>query len=317
MIESPIIQSCCRCSTYTYCLVSNGFILPGSVTINNMTDARESAIPLALQEIPDKPKRLYVRGNLPKFEDYKVLTVVGSRRYTQYGKSVCERLIKGLAGYPIIIVSGLALGIDTLAHKYALDAGLTTVAFPGSGLADKVLYPASNYSLAKQILAAGGALISELEPSEKAANWTFPRRNRLMAGISDAVLLIEAGNKSGSRITARLATDYNRDVMAVPGSIFSEASEGTNELLREGAIPITKPEDILEWFGFTLIESRENKYAACTAEEQQVLHLLASPISRSELVRQLDMGISQANILLSAMEIKGLIDEHLGKLHLK
>lgn len=282
-----------------------------------MSDAKESSIPLALQEIPDKPKQLYVRGVLPKFEDYRVLTVVGSRRYTQYGKNVCERIIKGLAGYPIIIVSGLALGMDTLVHKFALESGLTCVAFPGSGLSDKVLYPASNHGLAKQILASGGALVSELKPDEKAARWTFPRRNRLMAGISDAVLLIEAGNKSGSRITARLATEYNRDVMTVPGSIFSEASEGTNQLLREGAIPITGPEDILDHFGFTVIENSEDKYANCTDEEKQVLELLASPLSRSEVVRQLNMPVSQANVLLSAMEIKGLINESLGKLQRK
>jgi len=274
-----------------------------------------TSIPIILQEIPDKPKKLYVRGTLPDFDIYTYLTVVGSRKYTTYGKDVCESLIKGLRGYPIAIISGLALGMDTIAHRTALDNGLKTVAFPGSGLADNVLYPASNISLAREILNSSGALVSELEPDTPSANWTFPRRNRLMAGISKATLVIEASNKSGTRITARLATEYNRDVLAVPGSIFSDSSTGTNQLIREGATPITSVTELLEALGFE--ESRTaplDTMKHCSDEEKSVLQLLASPMPRGELMRQLNINTSAASALLSMMEINGLITESMGEI---
>ncbi len=275
--------------------------------------SRSTSIPAILQEIPDKPKKLYMRGVFPDFDQNIYLTIVGSRKYTSYGKDVCETLIKGLRGYPIVIVSGLALGMDTIAHRAALDNGLKTVAFPGSGLADNVLYPSSNISLAREILSSGGALVSELEPNEPSAIWTFPRRNRLMAGISKATLVIEASNKSGTRITARLATEYNRDVFAVPGSIFSDSSTGTNQLIREGATPITSVIELLEELGFEKSETAPlDAIEHCSDEEKKVLRLLASPITRGELMRSLDMSTSEASALLSMMEINGLIIESIG-----
>ncbi|MBP6925547.1 MAG: DNA-processing protein DprA [Candidatus Pacebacteria bacterium] len=280
-----------------------------------MTDTPSSPIPEPLREIPDPPKQLFVRGQLPSFDDYVYLTIVGSRTYTNYGKEVCETLIKGLAGYPIVIVSGLALGIDTIAHHSALRHKLKTVAMPGSGLSDAAIYPASNIGLAREILQAGGALVSEFKPDQESAPWTFPRRNRLMAGISQATLVIEATNKSGTRITAKLATEYNRDVFAVPGNIFSESSSGSNQLLREGATPITCAQDILREFGFdTDIENPAETLSDCTDEEKSVLALLASPTPRGELIRSLDMKTHEANALLSMMEIKGLIHESMGEI---
>ena len=189
---------------------------------------QESKLPSLLREIPDPPKKLYVRGELPSHDEYKFLTVIGSRKFSIYGKQVCEHLIRGLAGYPIVIVSGLALGMDTIAHRAAIENNLKTLAVPGSGLDDKVIYPATNQPLAREILKHGGCLVSEFEPDFKATRWSFPQRNRTMAGISHAVLVIEAENISGTRITARLATDYNREVFAIPGSIFSPVSGGTN-----------------------------------------------------------------------------------------
>jgi DNA processing protein len=280
-----------------------------------MSDIPSSSIPEPLREIPDPPKQLFVRGQLPSFDEYVYLTIVGSRTYTNYGKEVCEKLIKGLAGYPIVIVSGLALGIDTIAHHSALRHNLKTVAMPGSGLSDAVIYPASNIGLAREILQAGGALVSEFKPDQQSATWTFPRRNRLMAGISQATLVIEATNKSGTRITAKLATEYNRDVFAVPGNIFSESSSGSNQLLREGATPITCAQDILREFGFdTDIENPAEFFNDCTDEEKAVLVLLASPTPRGDLMRSLDMKTHEANALLSMMEIKGLIHESMGEI---
>ena len=182
-------------------------------------------IPEPLLHIPQAPKRLLIRGTFPDISKYKFLTVVGSRNYTSYGEDACRTLIAGLKGYPVVIVSGLANGIDRISHEAALDTGLITVSFPGSGLDDTVLYPKAQYQLAMQILHSGGALVSEFENDFKSTLWSFIQRNRLMAGLSHATLVIEAKHKSGSRVTAKLATDYNRDVLAVPGSIFSENSE--------------------------------------------------------------------------------------------
>lgn len=278
----------------------------------------ESKIPKLLQEIPDAPKKLYQIGEYPNQENNIFLTVIGSRKYTQYGKSVCEKLISGLAGYPFVIISGLALGIDAIAHRSALDNKLITVAVPGSGLDESVLYPASNRNLAKEILQKRGCLLSELEPKTKAAPWTFPQRNRIMAGLSHAVLVIEAENKSGTRITARLATEYNREVFSVPGSIFSTASEGCNELIREGATPITSSKDILN--EFHLIDPQQptqQQLMALEPNEQKVIDLLNEPQSRNYIAERLDMSIIKINILLSSMEIKGLIEENLGKIFKK
>ena len=191
--------------------------------------------------------------------DAKFLCVVGSRKYTDYGKEACQKLIAGLRGHNIVIVSGLALGIDGIAHRAALDAGLTTIAIPGSGLNPSVLYPSSNRQLAEKIIESGGALISEFEPMFKATTYSFPQRNRIMAGISHATLIIEAEIKSGTLITSRLATEYNRDVATVPGSIFSKTSEGPNMLLRLGATPVSSSAHILETLGFKIEEDKTTK----------------------------------------------------------
>jgi DNA processing protein len=167
----------------------------------------------------------------------------GGRRFTQIHnlRQTSGRVAyRRLAGYPIGIVSGLALGIDAFAHEAALRAGLYTLAVPGSGLGDQVLYPASNRRLADRIVDGGGGLLSELSPDTRAALWTFPQRNRLMAGMCAATLLIEAGEKSGTLITARMAVDYNRELLVVPGSIFSPTSRGCHQFLKLGATPVNR-----------------------------------------------------------------------------
>lgn len=201
--------------------------------------------PPLLAEIPKPPSVLYIEGTLPP-PTTTYLTVVGSRKVSRYGRDACEHLIQGLSGYPISIVSGLALGIDGIAHEAALKARLHTVAIPGSGLSEKVLYPRTHLSLAKEIVKAGGALLSECEPEEPAAPYQFPKRNRLLAGISSATLIIEATEKSGTLITAKYASDFNRDLMIVPHSIFSESGSGGHLFMRLGAAPVRTPEDILE-----------------------------------------------------------------------
>lgn len=272
-------------------------------------------IPEALLEIPQPPKKLYIRGKLPS-EDMIYLAVVGSRKYTSYGKDICEKLIKGLKDYPIVIVSGLAIGIDTIAHKAAMTNGLTTISFPGSGLDNNVLYPRANIKLAQEIINNGGCLISEFEPNAISQLYFFPQRNRLMAGISKAVLIIEAEEKSGTLITARMALDYNRDILAVPGSAFSSNSNGTNWLIKQGATPVTSSEDVLIALGFNIEKPKQTdaeKYADCGKDEMKIIGLLREPMERDELIRASGLPVGSANALLSIMELKELIKEELGE----
>lgn len=269
--------------------------------------------PPLLREITDPPETLYIRGKLPA-PDTKFLCVVGSRRHSPYGKDACESLIKGLRGHTIAVVSGLALGMDAVAHRAALDAGITTIAVPGSGLDESVLYPRTHRLLARDILDAGGALVSEFEPTFKATPYSFPQRNRIMAGISNATLVIEAGEKSGTLITARLAMEYNRDVLTIPHSIFSRLSYGPHMLIKAGAVPITESADILEVFGIQKDAPREESARNLSDNEKKVLQLLLHPMSREELLKTLELPISEANILLSTMELKRLIKESVGEL---
>ncbi len=272
--------------------------------------------PRRLREIADPPKKLFVRGALPP-EEHRWLAVVGARKYSPYGREAVETLLAGLAGYPVVIVSGLALGIDSIAHRAALAAGLPTIAVPGSGIDQKVLYPASHTRLATEILEAGGALLSEFEPMFRATPWSFPQRNRIMAGLSDAVLVVEAEQKSGTLITSKFATEYNRDVFTIPGSIFSPTSEGPHMLIRLGATPLTSSEDLLQALGFDITKRstlNANRYDDCSDDEKKIIALLATPRSRDELIDALALGTTRTNTLLSLMEIKGLITERMGEI---
>lgn len=275
----------------------------------------EEKWPARLKEINDPPKQLFIRGELPP-EDFIWLSVVGSRKFTSYGKEACESILDGLRGQKVIIVSGLALGIDSIAHRKALEIGLKTVAVPGSGLSSKVLYPSSHRQLAEKIIEHGGCLLSEFEPDFAATPYSFPQRNRIMAGLSQAVLLIEAEEKSGTLITARLAADYNRDVLAVPGSIFSKSSGGTNMLIKLGATVIRSASDLRD--ALDLEEpSQEDKFGDCTEEEKIIIELLREPLERDELIRQSGFSPSQAQIILSTMEIKGMIKESMGEIRIR
>lgn len=285
--------------------------------MSSITQLSPKDFPSLLHEISDPPEKLYVAGNCDILDnpDYKYLCVVGSRRATQYGKEVCRELISGLRGHKIIIVSGLALGIDALAHKTALASDLLTIAIPGSGLDPKVLYPRTHTRLAQEIIDVGGALLSEFEPDFKATPWSFPKRNRIMAGLSHATLVIESTEKSGTLITSRLATEYNRDVLTVPSSIFSPSSRGNHMLLRLGATPITSSEDILDALDIASESSTKTLDSSkLSSNEQKVVGFLIEPLPRDELIRQLDLPTHEATTLLVAMELKGLVVERLGVL---
>jgi DNA processing protein len=279
-------------------------------------EARQLApedFPPLLQEIPDPPKRLYATGSFPPPE-HKLLCVVGSRKYSPYGKQACVKLIQGLAGFPISIVSGLALGIDAIAHAAALEVGLHTIAVPGSGLSPQVLYPATNRQLALRIVESGGLLLSEFEPDFRATPYSFPQRNRIMAGLSHAILIIEATERSGTLITARLALDYNRDVLAVPGQIFSAQSYGTHQLIKNGATPIRESADILEALGFDVHTAPVISLERLSPDERRIVEMLDEPRSRDDLCDATGLPIEKLNIVLSTMELKGILSERLGLL---
>lgn len=261
-----------------------------------------------LREIPEPPAQMYIRGTYPVGEQL-FLSIVGSRKYSSYGKEVCEYLVRGLAGNPVVIVSGLALGIDAIAHRAALDAGLTCVGVPSSGLADDVLYPRSNVRLAHEILQNGGCLLSEYKPDTPAAPWTFPQRNRIMVGLSHAVLMIEAGEKSGTLITARLTADYNRELLVVPHPIFSEGSKGNHQFLKLGATLVTSPDDVLAALG---IERVDREPPTLTPMEQRIYDALATPCSRSDLVESLSLPMHELGSTLTMMEIQGVVAEENG-----
>ncbi len=265
----------------------------------------------ALAELPQPPKRIYIRGSLDHVKHKKIVAFVGSRACTSYGINACRTLIEGLRGYNIVIVSGLAMGIDAVAHKAALEAGLTTIAFPGSGLDWKYLYPAINKGLAKDILSHNGALLSEYEPETKGMIWTFPQRNRLVAGIADMVIIVEAQEKSGALITARLGTEYNKIVGAVPGSIYNNSSKGANWLLRLGAVPITGSQDILKELG---LEANDVPISSLLINDQEgrILEVLTEPKTKDTIIYELSLSTAEANVAFSTLEIKGLIKETYG-----
>lgn len=272
--------------------------------------------PPLLREIPDPPERLFCAGSLPEAHE-KILTVVGSRRFTQYGKQACEKIIAGLAGYPVVIVSGLALGTDSIAHNVALSNKIKTIAVPGSGISPSVIYPRSHLNLAQRIIEEGGGLLSEFPNDFRATLWSFPKRNRIMAGMSHATLVIEASEKSGTLITSRLATEYNRDVCTIPQSIFSGTSSGPHMLLRLGATPITKSEDVLEILGIP-IKNRiiENNYDDLSEIEQKICKLLIEPKSRDDLIYESRLPAWEINSILVTMELKGIIKESMGEIRL-
>ena len=273
--------------------------------------------PPLLREINDPPSKLYIEGEYPPLT-HKFLCVVGSRKYSSYGKDACEKLIAGLSGLPVVIVSGLALGIDGISHRAALSAGLKTVAVPGSSLDRESLYPTSHRKLADEILKAGGCLLSEYKPGTPGFPKNFPERNRIMAGLSHAILIIEAERKSGTMITMKLATDYNRDILALPGSIFSSTSDGPHYLIRNGATPITCAEDLRDALGFKKEESGDlaERFADCSDEEVAILKILAEPMTRDSLIQKSKRDAKDVSMILTLLELKGHIRESMGEIRI-
>lgn len=277
--------------------------------------------PKLLKQIPQPPHLLYVRGKLPE-ENRLCISVVGSRKYTSYGKQACEKIVSGLASCSINIISGLALGIDSIAHQTTLDSGGTTIAVLGTGIDNKTIYPAQNLNLAKNILKNNGALISEFAPGTKAMPYHFPMRNRIISGLSKGVLIVEASEKSGSLITASLALEQNRDVFAIPGTIFSESSKGTNNLIKQGAKIVTSAEDIVEEYSDLIPRSTKDILTSksklplldLSENENKILRLLSpEPLELDQLLKSANIPANQFNSILTMLEIKGIIRNQGGR----
>lgn len=265
--------------------------------------------PCGLKEIPEPPASLFLRGSMPT-ADTKLLAVVGSRALSPYGKRMCTSLIKGLTGHPVSIVSGLALGADAVAHEAALDAGLHTIAVLASGVSDRAISPRTNYPLAKRILENGGALLSENPPEYTPFPSDFPKRNRIVAGLADAVLIIEAGERSGTLITARLAGEYGRDLLCVPHRADDPGGYGASLFIRLGAALVTKPEHILEVLGLT--DTPKDSDEVLSQNEQLLLSLIETPTRKDVLVGRSSLPTTDTLTALVSLEMKGLAEEKYG-----
>jgi DNA processing protein len=268
----------------------------------------DSNYPSRLKEIYDYPPLLYVRGSLLPQDEW-CLAVVGTRRATVYGRQVTEEIVTDLAQSKITIVSGLAKGIDSVAHQAALAAGGRSIAVFASGL--DIVYPADNADLARSIMQQG-ALLSEYPLGTRPRAENFPRRNRIMSGLSLGVLVAEADETSGAIITARMALEQNREVFAIPGSILSPASRGTNHLIQEGAKLVRDYTDILEELNLMNVARQiEMKELLPATETESLLlkHLSAEPTHVDEVCRSSGLPIATVSSTLAMMELKGLVKQ--------
>lgn len=268
--------------------------------------------PNRLRSIKETPKTLYIKGQF--LQNEKCFAIVGTRRCSSYGKEVAFNFAKELSQAGIVIVSGLARGIDTMAHKGAIEGAGKTIAVLGTGLSEKVMYPKENISLAKEIVNKGGCLISEYPPETQATKFTFPDRNRIISGLSLGVLVVEAKFKSGALITSRYAKQQNKKVFATQGNIYSLNSKGPHELIKNGAILVEKPTDILKSLNIQQflttrkmefsnnIENNSNKI------EKSIIQILNENNSDiDEIIEKTQLKAAEISSCLSLMEIEGKI----------
>lgn len=269
----------------------------------------EPDYPKSLKDIADPPQAIYVRGQIPNSD---FLGIVGTRRFSLYGKQVALEISQELVLAGLGVVSGMARGIDTFSHQGCLEAGGKTIAVLGTGVDEASIYPKENLILSREIIRQGGCLISELEPGAAGSQFTFPQRNRIISGLSIGVLIVEAKKKSGALITARLAKEQGKKVFAIPGPIYSLNSWGPNYLIKHGAKLVQSADDILEELDFepkpiaSLGQKKENiddsspEGVILRALKEQSLHI-------EEIIKRTSLSAQQVCGLLAIMEIKGKI----------
>lgn len=265
----------------------------------------DSDIPPLLQSIPNPPKSLFVKGDtLDDLLAQPRVAIVGSRKVSAYGRAVTMQLAEELARKGIIIVSGLALGVDAIAHQAALDAGGRTIAILPTSI--NKIYPASHAGLAHNIVSQGGVLLSEYPDGTDAFPGNFVARNRLVSGISDAVVVTEAAEKSGTLHTARFALAQHKKLLVVPGNITSPLSKGTNQLIQQGATLITSTLDVLNALGMDAATTKSKKPTSNNPKEQIILDLIYSGVNDgSDLQRESQLSPAEFNQTLTMLEIAG------------
>lgn len=280
-----------------------------------------SSYPATFAASPKPPTRLYMRGSFPPDSDHRYLCVIGSRTSSPYGRDVTRKLILGLRGYPVSIISGLANGIDSMAHEAALEAGLHCIGCPGSGLSWQNCGNYARMSLEKRIIRSGGAVISIWHPDHPSTKWTYPVRNKLMAAICDAVLIIEGGENSGTMGTAEAVHDLKKDIYVVPGSIYADQSKAPHMLLQMmSAKPVTSSEDILLSMGLQI--SGEDVLASKRFDSldplgQRIMRRIAfGALSVDELSLELGGDPVELQVKLTELELGGLISIDAGALKL-
>lgn len=265
--------------------------------------------PAYLKETASPPPLLYVRGQILKDDEWAV-AIVGTRRLTAYGRQVTRELVRGLVRSRVTVVSGLARGIDSVAHKQALDSGGRTLAVLGCGT--DVIYPAENRGLVERIVAGQGALISDYPLGTQPEAKNFPARNRIISGLALGVIVVEAGERSGALITAKFALEQDREVFAIPGNINSPASKGPNKLIQQGAKLVRHVDDVLEELNLTMVpeHSALQMIMPETAEEAALLsHLSHQPVHIDELTRLSELPSGMVSSTLSMMELKGMVQQ--------
>lgn len=258
-----------------------------------------------IENIAKPPKSLHYIGNLPE-KRLPSVAIVGTRKPTSYGKEVTTRFAEELARKGIVIISGLALGVDGLAHKAAVDAGGTTIAVLGNGLPE--IYPASHRNLANGIIQSGGAIISEYEPHTKARPHYFLERNRIVSGLADAIIITEAAAQSGTLNTATHALEQGKEIFVVPGNITSPMSLGCNQLIRQGATPLLSSDDILEVIAPGILSDQTILPLGSNLLETDILRLLASGVRDGDEIRlKAKIDATELSTTLTMLEINGAI----------
>jgi DNA processing protein len=283
----------------------------------SLVTIKDQSYPKNLRQIYDAPPLLYVRGSLEPRDDLAI-SMVGSRLATNYGRTVTERIAGDLARHGVTMVSGMARGIDSAAHRGSLSVGGRTIAVLGCGV--NIIYPRENRHLFEEIM-AHGAVISEFPMSTPPEGMNFPRRNRIISGLSLGVVIVQASARSGSLITARLALEQNRDVFAVPGNIGMARSQGTNRLIKQGAKLVESAEDILEEvlprFQHQGTTSEDRDFSLEEEEERVFFLLEDEPIHIDSIIAQTRMAASRISSILLQLELKGLVQQLSGKRFVK
>lgn len=273
----------------------------------------DEGYPKRLLEIDQPPPVLYVRGEVLPEDDWAV-AIVGTRRITAYGRQIADRIAGFLARNGITVISGLARGVDAAAHKTALESGGRTIAVLGSGV-DRI-YPPEHRKLAEAII-KNGAVISDYALGTPPDAMNFPPRNRIISGLAQAVVIVEAGERSGALITARFAADQGRDVFSVPGNINAPNSAGTNRLIQQGAHPLVDPQEILEVLNLTMISQHQTARAVLPADktEARLLHIVSQePVHVDEICNHASLPIKTDTATLAMMELKGMVRQ-VGGMH--